>query len=232
MGGGALAMLTHSIYSPAFYCAVLGAVFALWLYSDWPRRTAAFADNPLHDILLAKYGFDTFNDWFFAGGARRLGGVLWKHIDASLIDGFFVNGTARLIGASSAGYSALAKRRDIPLRFCHVVCGGVGVILAVMAHQIKPLLGAARKITGGCGGDNWRIICGDSLKILPRLPEKSANLIFADPPYNLQLKNKLYRPNMTKVSGVDDDWDKFESFDVYDEFCRAWLLECRRLLAR
>ncbi|WOV91099.1 MAG: NADH-quinone oxidoreductase subunit L [Candidatus Zeuxoniibacter abyssi] len=101
MGGGALAMLTHSIYSPAFYCAVLGAVFALWLYSDWPRRTAAFADNPLHDILLAKYGFDTFNDWFFAGGARRLGGVLWKHIDASLIDGFFVNGTARLIGASS-----------------------------------------------------------------------------------------------------------------------------------
>ncbi|WOV91100.1 MAG: DNA methyltransferase [Candidatus Zeuxoniibacter abyssi] len=100
-----------------------------------------------------------------------------------------------------------------------------------MAHQIKPLLGAASKITGGCGGDDWRIICGDSLKILPRLPEKSANLIFADPPYNLQLKNKLYRPNMTKVSGVDDDWDKFESFDVYDEFCRAWLLECRRLLA-
>ena len=100
-----------------------------------------------------------------------------------------------------------------------------------MVKKINTLLSAAKKITGGCGGDDWRVICGDSLKILQKLPEKSANLIFADPPYNLQLKNELYRPNMTKVNGVEDDWDKFESFAAYDEFCQAWLLECRRLLA-
>ena len=129
-----MAMLTHSIYSPAFYCAVLGAVFALWLYSDWPRRTAAFADNPLHDILLAKYGFDTFNDWFFAGGARRLGGVLWKHIDASLIDGFFVNGTARLIARLRGLFGACkAARYTTTLLPCCLRWGWC--YFAVMAHQ-------------------------------------------------------------------------------------------------
>ena len=101
MGGDALAMATHSIYSPAFYCALLGTVFAFWLYSDWPRRTAIFVNNPLHSLLLAKYGFDTFNDWFFAGGLRSLGGVLWKRVDALIIDGFFVGGTARIVVLSS-----------------------------------------------------------------------------------------------------------------------------------
>ena len=80
------------------------------------------------------------------------------------------------------------------------------------------------------GGDDWRIIHGDCLDILPRLPDRCADLIFADPPYNLQLKGELYRPNMTRVNGVEDEWDKFPSFAAYDNFCRQWLGECRRLL--
>ena len=75
-----------------------------------------------------------------------------------------------------------------------------------------------------------RIIQGDCLKILPQLPDNSADLIFADPPYNMQLKGKLFRPNGTEVSGVDDDWDKFSSFAEYDDFCRLWLTECQRIL--
>jgi DNA modification methylase len=74
------------------------------------------------------------------------------------------------------------------------------------------------------------IIQGDCVEELKKLPDNSIDLIFADPPYNMQLKNALYRPNNTKVDGVDDEWDKFASFSEYDAFCTAWLKECRRLL--
>lgn len=75
-----------------------------------------------------------------------------------------------------------------------------------------------------------RIIQGDSLEILSSLPEKSVDLIFADPPYNLQLQNELWRPNMTKVDAVDDEWDQFSDFEAYDEFTEQWLSACRRVL--
>jgi DNA modification methylase len=68
-----------------------------------------------------------------------------------------------------------------------------------------------------------KIICGDCIEILKSLPENSVDLIFADPPYNLQLRNDLYRPNMTKVDAVNDGWDKFEGFAEYDSFTREWL---------
>ncbi len=74
------------------------------------------------------------------------------------------------------------------------------------------------------------IIQGNSLEILKTLPDKSVDLIFADPPYNLQLNGELYRPNQTKVDAVNDEWDKFESKAVYDEFTKAWLSECYRIL--
>jgi len=74
------------------------------------------------------------------------------------------------------------------------------------------------------------VIQGNCLEVLPSLPAESVDLIFADPPYNLQLQGELWRPNVTMVDAVDDDWDKFESFKTYDEFTRAWLLECRRVL--
>ena len=74
------------------------------------------------------------------------------------------------------------------------------------------------------------IIKGDSTQKLKTLPTGSIDLIFADPPYNLQLKKDLFRPNQTKVKAVDDDWDKFLSFKKYDEFSIAWLTECKRVL--
>lgn len=75
-----------------------------------------------------------------------------------------------------------------------------------------------------------KIIQGDCVEVLKELPERSVDLIFADPPYNLQLQGELWRPNQTKVDAVDDDWDKFSSFQEYDRFCQQWLAECRRVL--
>jgi modification methylase len=66
--------------------------------------------------------------------------------------------------------------------------------------------------------------------VLDGLPENSVDLIFADPPYNLQLQQELWRPNMTRVDAVDDDWDRFPDFDAYDTFSEAWLRACRRVL--
>ena len=75
-----------------------------------------------------------------------------------------------------------------------------------------------------------QILQGDCVEILQALPENSVDLIFADPPYNLQLSGELWRPNMTRVDAVVDDWDKFPSFAAYDQFTRAWLSACRRVL--
>lgn len=74
------------------------------------------------------------------------------------------------------------------------------------------------------------ILHGDSLELLKTLPSSSVDLVFADPPYNLQLRNELWRPNMTLVDAVDDDWDQFKSFEAYDQFSQNWLSECRRVL--
>jgi len=75
-----------------------------------------------------------------------------------------------------------------------------------------------------------KIIHGNSLKILKTIPDKSVDLIFADPPYNLQLKDTLYRPDQTTVEAVTNNWDKFENNNVYDEFSSKWLSECKRIL--
>lgn len=71
---------------------------------------------------------------------------------------------------------------------------------------------------------------GDCRDVLNALPPKSVDLIFADPPYNLQLHQQLWRPNMTRVDAVDDDWDQFDDFAAYDRFTDAWLSGCRRVL--
>lgn len=75
-----------------------------------------------------------------------------------------------------------------------------------------------------------QILQGDCREVLAQLPEKSVDLIFADPPYNLQLQNTLIRPNLTKVDAVDDEWDQFDDFAKYDQFTREWLTACRRVL--
>jgi DNA modification methylase len=71
---------------------------------------------------------------------------------------------------------------------------------------------------------------GDCREVLRELPDRSVDLIFADPPYNLQLRHELWRPNMTRVDPVDDAWDRFADFASYDEFTRDWLSACRRVL--
>ncbi|MEJ1997692.1 MAG: site-specific DNA-methyltransferase [Maritimibacter sp.] len=74
------------------------------------------------------------------------------------------------------------------------------------------------------------ILAGDSIEMMNSLPAGSVDLIFADPPYNLQLKGDLHRPDNSKVDAVDDHWDQFDSFKVYDRFTRDWLAAARRLL--
>ncbi len=74
------------------------------------------------------------------------------------------------------------------------------------------------------------IIKGDCVEALNKLPDNSVDVVFADPPYNLQLGGDLHRPDHSKVDACDDHWDQFSSFKAYDEFTRAWLTAVRRVL--
>lgn len=75
-----------------------------------------------------------------------------------------------------------------------------------------------------------QVIEADAIDLLPLLPDSAVDLVFADPPYNLQLENELRRPDHSRVNGVEDAWDKFEDFWAYDGFTRSWLTEARRVL--
>ena len=77
-----------------------------------------------------------------------------------------------------------------------------------------------------------QILLGDCAQLMPMLPTASVHSIFADPPYNLQLRGELRRPDDSLVDGVDEDWDRFDDFASYDAFTRDWLTECRRLLRK
>ena len=77
-----------------------------------------------------------------------------------------------------------------------------------------------------------KIINGDSLEELKKIPRETFDLIFADPPYNLQLKSELTRPDRSKVCAVNDKWDQFENFEKYDDFTYEWLSECKRILKK
>src|SRR5436853_3050281 len=77
-----------------------------------------------------------------------------------------------------------------------------------------------------------RVLVGDCIAEMAKLPAESVDLIFADPPYNLQLQGDLKRPADSGVDAVDDDWDNFSSFVAYDDFTRAWLIACRRVMKR
>ena len=75
-----------------------------------------------------------------------------------------------------------------------------------------------------------KITNGNSLEILKTIPDKTFDLVFADPPYNLQIGKKLKRPDDSKVNGVNDKWDQFKNFNDYDNFCKLWLTESKRVL--
>src|SRR5215469_4312065 len=74
------------------------------------------------------------------------------------------------------------------------------------------------------------VIVGDCVSVMADLPARSVDLIFADPPYNLQLAGELHRPDNSRVDGVDAAWDKFGDLAAYDRFTEAWLAAARRLL--
>src|SRR6476646_6081607 len=75
-----------------------------------------------------------------------------------------------------------------------------------------------------------RVLVGDCIAELAKLPAESVDLVFADPPYNLQLQGDLKRPDDSRVDAVDDAWDKFSRFSAYDDFTRAWRIACRRVM--
>ena len=77
-----------------------------------------------------------------------------------------------------------------------------------------------------------QVLLGDSVRMMRMLPPASVHCVFADPPYNLQLRGELRRPDDSLVDGVDDDWDRFADFEAYDRFTREWLAECRRVLRK
>src|SRR5436190_974609 len=84
--------------------------------------------------------------------------------------------------------------------------------------------------SGGAATEAHRIVVGDCVAEMAKLGASSVDLVFADPPYNLQLQGDLKRPDDSRVDAVDDDWDKFSSFTAYDDFTRAWLIACRRVM--
>src|SRR5947199_10660250 len=74
------------------------------------------------------------------------------------------------------------------------------------------------------------VVQGDCVAVMNAWPEAVADLVFADPPYNLQLEGELRRPDNSVVDAVDDGWDRFASFEDYDRFTRSWLTAARRIL--
>ncbi|BAN34790.1 proton-translocating NADH-quinone oxidoreductase, chain L [Sulfuricella denitrificans skB26] len=105
---GAFGMAIHALTSLPFWLALSGAGTAWFFYMKRPDIPEAIKQrfSLIYTVLEHKYGFDEFNDWFFAGGARLIGRSLWKGGDVAVIDGFFVNGTARMIG----WFSTLTRR--------------------------------------------------------------------------------------------------------------------------
>jgi modification methylase len=90
--------------------------------------------------------------------------------------------------------------------------------------------GRARPAAGAATIEPETILAGDCIELLADFPDACIDLVFADPPYNLQLSGELHRPDQSRVDGVDDDWDRFADFASYDSFTRRWLSACRRVL--
>ena len=97
-----------------------------------------------------------------------------------------------------------------------------------MSVKVKSLVSAQPFAAGALPLNT--ILKGDCVAAMDALPSHSIDVIFADPPYNLQLEGTLHRPDQSKVDACDDHWDQFESFAAYDAFTRAWLLAARRVL--
>ncbi|HMM76392.1 MAG TPA: NADH-quinone oxidoreductase subunit L [Gammaproteobacteria bacterium] len=133
---GALAFILHGMTQPPFFLALGGVVTAWFLYikaPELPDRIAASL-RPLQRLLENKYGFDAFNEWFVAGGARGAGGLLWRFGDVRLIDGLFVNGSARLVGWCAQILRGVQSGYLYHYAFAMIV--GLLALLAVFVHKV------------------------------------------------------------------------------------------------
>ena len=105
--------------------------------------------------------------------------------------------------------------------------------IKVMRTGISPARAATRGLIPSLGALPLdTILVGDCLEEMEKLPPECVDLVFADPPYNLQLENALSRPDQSLVDAVDDDWDKFASFSDYDRFTKSWLAAARRVMKK
>ncbi|MEW4448493.1 site-specific DNA-methyltransferase [Qipengyuania sp. JC766] len=102
----------------------------------------------------------------------------------------------------------------------------MGVVETVRTREMRAVAAAPKAVDLPLG----RILPGDCVAAMRTLPDASVDLVFADPPYNLQLGGDLNRPDGSQVDAVTDDWDRFDSFRTYDNFTKAWLAECKRVL--
>ncbi|MCX8018720.1 MAG: NADH-quinone oxidoreductase subunit L, partial [Rhodocyclaceae bacterium] len=132
---GIFAMLAHGITTLPFWLAISGAALAWFLYVKRPELPAVIKQKSgvLATILEKKYGFDEFNEWFFAGGARRLGRGLWRGGDQTLIDGVAVNGSARLV-AWFAGVVRLIQSGHL-YQYAFSMILGVFVLLTLWMNR-------------------------------------------------------------------------------------------------
>jgi NADH-quinone oxidoreductase subunit L len=133
---GVVPFILHGMQQPPFFLAMSGVVVAWFLYLKQPELPAriAAAFSPIHRVLLAKYGFDRFNDWFFAGGARNTGSNLWRFGDVTVIDGWMVNGSARLVGWFSGVARQVQSGHLYHYAFAMIL--GLLALLGVFVHHL------------------------------------------------------------------------------------------------
>lgn len=133
---GVFGMITHGLVTAPFWLAVGGVVTAWWCYLKHPEIPQKVADSLtlVHRVLLDKYGFDRFNDWFFAGGARGTGMALWRGGDVGLIDGFIVNGSAKAV----AWWAQVVRhvQSGYLYHYAFAMILGLLVLLGVFVHKI------------------------------------------------------------------------------------------------
>ncbi len=133
---GVGAFVWHGVLAPPFWLAMAGVVVAWFLYLKQPGLPSRIvgAVHPLYRLLVNKYGFDAFNDWFFAGGARGTGGILWRVGDVGLIDGLMVNGSARLVGWWAGIMRHLQTGYLYHYAFAMIL--GLLALLAIFVHRL------------------------------------------------------------------------------------------------
>ena len=133
---GVFSFIWHGLWQKPFWFAAAGVLVAWYLYirrPDLPRRIAE-RTSLVHKMLVNKYGFDTFNDWFFAGGARRTGRILWQVGDVGLIDGLMVNGSAKTVAWWSGVIRHIQSGYLYHYAFAMIL--GLLALLAIFVHGV------------------------------------------------------------------------------------------------